>query len=54
MSRGSERSVKRANLTRTGKLYPAGLSRYRALRQNNTTNRNVVAVFKAGARAVGA
>ena len=28
MSRGSERSVKRANLTRTGKLYPAGLSRY--------------------------
>ena len=28
MSRGSERSVKRANLTRTGKFYPAGLSRY--------------------------
>ena len=35
MSRGSERSVKRANLTRTGKLYPAGLSRYQCFGYGN-------------------
>ena len=37
MSRGSEWSVKRANLTRSGKCYPAGLSRYVIVTPNSVS-----------------